>query len=1007
MQCNPSVRAWHWCLTLRLRNPSGRQQALAASTLSKNYEDTLLLPKTRFPMRANAAVREIKIQEAFKDIYHAQYSELGESRKKRFILHDGPPFANGPPHLGHALNKILKDIISRYRILQGDSVSYVPGWDCHGLPIELLAMKAVTFNEEEKKETVSLKIRKIAHKFAKKAIQVQKKSFQRWGVLGDWDEAYLTMNPKYEAAQLDVFFNMYQMGLIYRGLKPVYWSPSSRTALAEAELEYQDHTSQAVYVHFPLILPKEIVTKLHDIQQTQCFSALTWTTTPWTLPANRALAVNPSLQYGMVHLTSGSSSIWTLLCLDCVEAVRDKLGASVDNIIPLTKSELLSITYKPLFDEDSGIMNPIISATHVTSTAGTGIVHTAPHHGVEDFVACERENVTMGPGLVDDGGLYTSDAGIALEGLSVLDDGNAAVISSLRERDLLALQEDYEHRYPYDWRTKQPIILRATPQWFANLTDVSRLAQDALDNVEMIPEYGRNRLVAMIRSRTDWCISRQRVWGVPIPVFYDKESNEVFLDNKIFEHVRHLVSERGTDCWWYLSTEDLLPDEYKAKANSLVRGLDTMDVWFDSGSSWNSVVRAREGPTAVADVYLEGSDQHRGWFQSSLLTAVSDQSASSDTVLAPYKTIITHGFVVDKDGRKMSKSLGNGIDPDDIINGVKDKNMPAYGADVLRLWVASNNYSNDVAIGPDSISMISEQLRKFRNCGKFLLGNISDFDIEKNGVDIKDMCSIDRYMIYEATQLLKTVKESYESYKFISVSQNLQVFVATTLSAFYFEILKDRVYLDPKNSHSRRSAQTALHHILEVLAVTLAPIVPHLAEELNSFRAGVDPSKERPQGSIMLHSWPSFPGDSFQHDEITEWSTIRRVRKHVSKAVDDARQANIVNGVLDANITLSCPSPLFETLNLFHDKSRCEYDTQSELLDVLQPSTLSLIKSNTSLCESNNCYDVEVGANTYPLQVTVSKCSNHKCPRCWRYTSTSENRLCQRCFHVVNLEDAT
>ena len=655
-----------------------------------SYKDTVNLPKTSFDMRANAIKREPELQQFWAE--NQIYERLSQNNPgELFILHDGPPYANGSLHIGHALNKILKDIINRFQLLQGRKVRYVPGWDCHGLPIELKVLQGM--KQAERQQLTPLELRHKARDFALIEVEEQRQGFKRYGIWGDWEHPYLTMKPEYEAAQIGVFGQMVLKGYIYRGLKPVHWSPSSKTALAEAELEYPEgHTSRSIYAAFPMI------TLAADVQVLEPYlselSVAIWTTTPWTIPANLAVSVNPDLTYAVVEVGEEiKNQKYLLVAADLVQRLSATLGTNLTVLTSVTGKALEHSTYRhPLYNRESPI---VIGGDYVTTESGTGLVHTAPGHGQEDYLVGQRYNLPL-LAPVDADGNFTEEAG-QFAGLNVLGDGNQAVIQAMTEAGSLLKEEPYVHKYPYDWRTKKPTIYRATEQWFASVEGFREEALKAIASVNWIPAQGENRITAMVSERSDWCISRQRSWGVPIPVFYDEATGEPLLSEETIAHVQAIVAQKGSDAWWELPVEELLPAQYRNNDRSYRKGTDTMDVWFDSGSSWAAVLKQRSQLRYPADLYLEGSDQHRGWFQSSLLTSVATNG------LAPYKTVLTHGFTLDEQGRKMSKSLGNVIDPGVVIEGGKNqKDEPPYGADVLRLWVSSVDYSSDVTISVPS-----------------------------------------------------------------------------------------------------------------------------------------------------------------------------------------------------------------------------------------------------------------------------------------------------------------
>lgn len=778
----------------------------------------LCLPKTKFPLRINPSVHEPAIQKAadFEGLYRWQRERC--NAKGTFTLHDGPPYANGEPHIGHALNKVLKDIVVRYKVLRGYRIHHRPGWDCHGLPIELKACKDLRLRGAS-----TLEIRRTAARYAWETIELQKDAFKRWGVLADWENPYFTMAPEFEANQIQVFREMFKKGCIYRGFKPVYWSPSSSTALAEAELEYRTHTSRAIYLRFPLATPTTVGASSDHRHQV---SALVWTTTPWTLLSNRAVCYNPSHQYCVVRWRhSDGTEEMLLVGAERVDVLRGILSASGDDDLEVVSvvpgSSLAGVEYiSPLEGGgDAGAKErrrPFLPGGHVAAAEGTGLVHTSPAHGFEDYSVGVAHGLDL-ECLVDGEGKFAAKVGGAYAGLSVLEAGTEAVISELRRSGLLVSESAHSHRYPYDWRTKKPIIIRATDQWFASVAALKAGAKAALAGVEMYPRTSVNRMLAMLDTRDDWCISRQRVWGVPIPVFYHKGTGEPLLTDESINHIGALVRQHGSGCWWELPVEKLLPPSMSAQADLYVRGSDTMDVWFDSGSSWASVL-AESG--YVADMYLEGSDQHRGWFQSSLLTSVAVLGG------APYRRVVTHGFVLDGQGVKMSKSLGNVISPADVVEG------KGFGTDVLRLWVASSDFTSDVSVSDGILRQTNEVLQKVRNTCRFALGNLGDYDHARHSVPYRELSALDRYALHLLSRYCSEAHIAYDSLNFSKIYHLLVRLVPVDLSAFYFDVVKDRLYCESEGGRARRSTQTTLHHVLGCLTKSLAPIAPHLAEEI-------------------------------------------------------------------------------------------------------------------------------------------------------------------------------
>ena len=777
----------------------------------------VLLPRTKFPLRVSPFVQEPLIQKAagFNQLYKWQLNR--PDVKETFVLHDGPPYANGEPHMGHVLNKVLKDIVNRYKLMRGYKIVYRPGWDCHGLPIELKACKETDFVEASPRE-----IRRKAAKFAQTTLKLQKEAFQRWGCMGDWSNPYLTMDPTYEADQIRVFYEMYRKGCIYRGYKPVYWSPSSGTALAEAELEYQDHTSQAVYVLFPITSTASSSlyksTGMASMHEADCgLFALVWTTTPWTLVANKAICYNPSHTYSLLQIEKDSETKRVLVGSECLPRLESIMG-EFSILATLPGSELQGLKYQSPLSLKVDDVRPFLPGDHVTETEGSGLVHTAPAHGFEDHSIGVRHGLNL-ECIVNDEGRYSCDAGPSLENLSVLGDGNKVIISELKSKGALFGESAYFHRYPYDWRTKKPVIIRSTEQWFASVAALKENAKLALNNVTMHPSSSHNRLVAFLDTRSDWCISRQRVWGVPLPIFYDREMGEPLVNDDTIRNIEAIFLKQGSDSWWNLPVSDLLPTSLKDKQDKYVKGTDTMDVWFDSGSSWASVLKDSDG---VADLYLEGSDQHRGWFQSSLLTSVAAHGR------APYRSVVTHGFVLDGKGTKMSKSLGNVISPSDILNNQKKK----FGADTMRLWAAFSNYSSDVHLSDGILEQTNDFLQKIRNTCRFLLGNLSSFDPRAGLLSYSELSSLDRYLLHLLSTYSMEATRAYESFNFSRLQMLLMRLVPIDLSSFYFDIIKDRLYCDTPHSLARHSTRSTLYHLLQFLTKSIAPVAPHLTEEV-------------------------------------------------------------------------------------------------------------------------------------------------------------------------------
>ncbi|MFM7364763.1 MAG: isoleucine--tRNA ligase, partial [Cuspidothrix sp.] len=857
-------------------------------TETGKYKDTVNLPKTNFDMRANAIKREPEIQKFWAE--NNIYSRLSqENPGELFILHDGPPYANGQLHIGHALNKILKDIINRYQLLKGRKIRYVPGWDCHGLPIELKVLQ--TMKQAERQNLTPLQLRQKAKQFALDVVEEQRNSFKRYGIWGDWDNPYLTLRPEYEAAQIGVFGEMYLKGYIYRGLKPVHWSPSSKTALAEAELEYPEgHVSRSIYAAFSVV---KVADKLKSVLEPFMpdLGVAVWTTTPWTIPGNLAVAVNGALNYAVVEVSRRDAEAqrackYLIVAADLVEKLTATLDVDLTVKVTFSGHDLEHSTYRhPLFDRESPV---VIGGDYITTDSGTGLVHTAPGHGHEDYIVGQRYGLPiLAP--VDDSGNFTDETG-NFSGLNVLGEGNQAIIDALNAVGSLLKESPYEHKYPYDWRTNKPTIFRATEQWFASVSGFREDALKAISSVRWIPAQGENRITPMVAERSDWCISRQRSWGVPIPVFYDEETGELLLNADTLNHIQAIFAEKGSDAWWELSVEELLPEQYRNNGKTYRRGTDTMDVWFDSGSSWAAVAKQRPELGYPVDMYLEGSDQHRGWFQSSLLTSVAVNG------IAPYKTVLTHGFVLDEQGRKMSKSVGNVVDPQLMILGGKDqKKEPAYGADVLRLWVSSVDYSGDVRLGGNIIKQLADVRNKIRNTARFLLGNLHDFDPEKDAVAFDDLPDLDKYMLHRIREVFNEVTEAFDSFQFFRFFQTVQNFCVVDLSNFYLDIGKDRLYISAADSFRRRSCQTVLQIALENLAKAIAPVLCHTAEDIWQFIPYKTTHK-----SVFQAGWVQV-NDEWDNPELAEfWKTLRRIRSDVNKVLEQARIEKLIGSSLEA-----------------------------------------------------------------------------------------------------------
>jgi len=988
------------------------------SVVSK-YSKTIFLPSTPFDQRANSAVKEPKTQQWWAD--NKIYEQLSRNNPgDTFTLHDGPPYANGDLHIGHALNKILKDFINKYQTLQGKKVRYVPGWDCHGLPIELKVLQSMKSAERE--SLTPIQLRKKALQFAKDAVDKQRQSFKRYGVWGDWSEPYLTAQPAYEAAQIRVFGDMVSKGHIYRGKKPVHWSPSSRTALAEAELEYPDnHVSRSIYVGFKVT---DMSPKLQAAVPAGADVRIAiWTTTPWTIPANLAVAVGAELEYCLASHPEVQYGAHFLVGLPLVESLSAKLGLDIKEghklqISTVLKGEdLVGSKYQhPLCERVSEV---VLGGDYINMESGTGLVHTAPGHGQEDYLTGLKYNLPL-LSPVNDLGKFTVEAGERFVGLDVLKEGNVAVIKALEEAGVLIKEEPYSHKYPYDWRSKKPTIFRATEQWFASVSTFREATLQAIDQVEWIPAAGQTRISAMTQSRGDWCISRQRSWGVPIPVFYSTATNEPLMTPETLQHIEAVFAQHGSDAWWEMDIASLLPPgPLRERAGEFTKGTDTMDVWFDSGTSWAGVLQASavaatpEAPALnyPADMYLEGSDQHRGWFQSSLLTSVASQG------IAPYKTVLTHGFVLDERGYKMSKSLGNVVDPVKIINGGgNQKEEPAFGADTLRLWASGVDYTGDVCVGSNIMKQVSESCRKIRNTMRYVLGSLGDFDPALHTVPYEQLSSLDKYMLGQLSSLVRDVSASYDKYQFVDVNKALLQFSSAELSSFYLDIAKDRLYISAKDELRRRSCQTVLTHVLEQTTVLMAPILSHLAEEV--WQSVPYPTTAQ---SVFQRGWVK-ENEMFPAHEEERWRQLRVLRSDVNKCIEGLRAAKEVGASMQCKVHLYAKDPTQAALlkemtlgNAFtsSSKSRDVGESSTNKVDDLRfafmVSQVHLDDSEEALLAACPVHHITSAASESGVAVGTTRAAGKKCDRCWYYSETvgedhEHTELCLRCADVVRTD---
>lgn len=933
-----------------------------AESTKTEYKNTLNLPQTTLAMRANATVRELEIQKFWEEnnIYEKMTSQ--RDKTNAFVLHDGPPYLSSEKiHVGTALNKILKDILIKYKSQQGFYAPYVPGYDGHGLPIENAVVKNIKGGRHAITE---VELRAKCREFAHKNLKGQESEFKRLGVLGNWENPYLTINPEYEAEQVRVFGEMYKKGYIEKGLKPVYWCASCETALAEAEVEYADHTSTSIYVRFKF--DDEGVNKigqLVDLPNNNVY-AIIWTTTPWTIPSNMAISMHPRFEYSFFSYKGDVYVVATDLLGSFLKDVEwDEADIKILGTCSGQDLELLN-TKHPLVDRKS----PIILGEHVTLDAGTGSVHTAPGHGLEDYEVGCRYNIEVFSPL-DGAGVWTDVVGIPeLVGVPYYK-GNSMVIEMLENCGALLKQQDIQHSYPHCWRCKKPVIYRATPQWFVKVDKFRDEALNAIHGVKWIPASGENRIGNMVESRTDWCISRQRAWGVPIPIFYCEDCGEVVCTDETIENVAKIFDKESSDAWVKYSAEELLPQGFvcpKCGKNHFRKEKDIMDVWFDSGVSWRAVVEKRAdelGHTPV-DMYLEGSDQHRGWFQSSLLTSIATQGK------APYKEVLTHGFVFGEDGRKMSKSLGNYIRPDDIIKN--------YGADILRLWAASVDYRNDIKIGNNIVGQLTEIFKKTRNTARFLSGNLFDFDPAVDYVEYDELKNIDKFALHKLNKLIAEVTEAFENYEFYKYFQCLQNFAANDLSSFYLDIVKDRLYTAGKKSLSRRACQTVLYENLMALVRMLAPVMPHQAEDIWQ---NIPECQRGGLISILLSDWPVV-NEKWNNSQLEEeFAKILKSREVVSRAIEPLRADKKVGSSLEVSVYIKADDDSVLKAN------------EADLADIYIVSQAVLTDSKPADVLNEHTED--------GYSVWVVKAQGEKCVRCWKYRSLNVDGICEDCLEAI------
>ena len=897
-----------------------------------NYKETLLMPETSFQMRGNLPENEKLQREKWEEM--DLYNKVREKNKGKtpFILHDGPPYANGNIHIGHAMNKILKDFVNRYKMMSGYDMIYIPGWDTHGLPIE----QAVTNSGVDRKSMSKADFRALCEKYAYEQIEKQMQGFKELNVLADWEHPYITLQKEMEARQIEVFAEMAKKGLIFKGLKPVYWSPSSESALAEAEIEYHDRKDSSIYVAFPVVEGNDTVNVGDNL--------VIWTTTPWTLPCNTGIAISDKFDYAKVLV----GDKYYIVANELLDSLAKEFNWENYEVVDVfSGSEFKGVKYKHVFMDR---VAPVVDGFHVTLDAGTGLVHIAPMYGADDFIIGKEYNLEMINGI-DDQGVLNELSG-PFNGL-FFEDANKAVTVKLDELGVLLKLKFITHSYPHDWRTKKPIIFRATKQWFCSIDKIrDDLLKELENNVKFHTEWGKKRLYNMIHDRGDWCISRQRVWGVPIPIFYNEDGSEI-VDYDVMMHVADLFRKYGSNVWFEKEAKDLLPEGYTNPASpngNFTKEEDIMDVWFDSGSTWNGVL-IEQGLPYPSDMYLEGSDQYRGWFNSSLICGVAV------TGKAPYKELVSHGFTLDGKGNKMSKSLGNVIVPADMVR--------LHGSDILRLWVASTDYTEDVRISDDLIKQVKESYRKIRNTYKFMLGNLKDFDYTKDSIKYEDMPYYDKYMMNELNKFTKNVLEEYNNYNFQNVYKLVNNFVSFTLSNFYLDFTKDILYIEKADSLVRRSVQTVLYNILNNEVKLLAPILPYTSEEVYSLL----PHTEE---SVHLTDMPEVVtySDSTEVEEL--FNLFFELKDKVNKKLEEARNDKLIGSALEAVVKINLDEKYNEVkkklgsyLHQLFIVSKVEYTTDGE-------------------------------------EVVVEKSTGEKCNRCWNYVDHLNGDICDRCHNIIN-----
>lgn len=922
-----------------------------------DYNETLNLPQTEFPMRAGLPTREPEALKEWQD--NDIYGELMKKNegKPSYILHDGPPYANGIIHMGTALNKSLKDFVLRYKNMSGFKAPYVPGYDTHGLPTELKARKKAGVSSTA--QVSALELRKICRDFALGFVDDQRHQFERLGILGDWAHPYLTLKNEYVAKQVEIFGKMAEKGYIYKGLKPVYWCPECQTALAEAEIEYAEDPCHSIYVKFNVTDDKGVLTSLGAELDKTYF--VIWTTTTWTLPANLAICVGPDYNYGLYKANGEYFVMAEELAANSFKAAKIEEFQLVGTVKG-ADLEYIKCAH-PFIDRTS----LVIVGNHVTLESGTGCVHTAPGHGVDDFEVCRNYPEVGMVVPVDHKGVMTADAG-EFQGLTT-DQANKAIAIKLDETGNLFALEKIIHQYPHCWRCKSPILFRATEQWFCSISAFADKAIEEIKKVKWIPGWGEDRITGMIRDRSDWCISRQRTWGVPIPIFYCKDCGKEAITPETIAKVVAVFREKGADAWYELSEKDLMPEGFKCDCGctEFKKETDIMDVWFDSGVSHAAVLDERDELSSPADLYLEGADQYRGWFQSSLLTSVAAYGKT------PYKTVVTHGWVVDGEGKKMSKSIGNTINPDDIVS--------QYGADILRLWVASSDYHADIRISKDILKQLSEIYRKIRNTARFILGCISDFDPDKDAVCDCKLHEMDKFALMRLDQVTNECIKAYENFEYHLIFHAIHNFCVLDMSNFYLDAAKDRLYVEGKDSETRRAAQTTIYKVLHVLTRLIAPILSFTSDEIWKFM----PHKaEDDVRNVVLNDFPTVSGE-VDNELIERWEKIHAIRDDVKKALELARTEKIIGASLEGAVTVFASGE--------------QYTFLKSVEDIL--STVFIVSSVELVEGDGGEHKGDSG-----IGVTVTHAAGEKCERCWSFSETvgkdtEHPTLCERCRNIV------